>query len=263
MNSKTRRVLGIIFGMIMGLVYCAVTQWINSIYLPGITFFAPPPGRFVTLIIYILGGGALGFLVTWPEEFLLGVVISSVSGTLVSSLVSLLIESGTPDVIIGNAAVLLITFLPRVFFFVPATILVRWVVSIWEKETLYAPFSLKKRLGSLVLLVALGMVVGAFSLYPTQTRMTLTNLNELILAGKQATSAASLPVPLQTVDGFVQNSDGPYSLLILSDSTQVPIQRATVGFAQDELTIEVLFANGFRFGCVYIPTEKQPSCVHY
>jgi hypothetical protein len=263
MNNKSRRVLGIIFGMILGLAYSAVTQWINSIFLSGVPLFAPPPGRFVTLIIYILGGGALGFLVTWPEEFLLGVFISSVSGTLVSSLVSLLIESGNPDVMIGNAAVLLITFLPRVFFFVPATILVRWVVSMWEKETLYTPFSLKKRLGSLVLLVALGLMVGAFSLYPTQTRLTLTNLNELILTGKQAIGAASLPASLQTVDGFVQNSDGPYSLLILSDSTQVPIQRATVGFAQDELAIEVLFANGFRFGCVYNPAEKEPICVHY
>lgn len=263
MKSITRRVLGVIFGMILGLTYGAVIQWINSIYLPGVPLFAPPPGRFVTLIIYILGGGALGFLVTWPDEFLLGVLISSVSGTLVSSLVSLFIESGNPDVLISNAAVLLITFLPRIFFFVPATILVRWVVSMWERETLYAPFSLKKRLGSLVLLVALGLVVGAFSLYPTHTRMTLTNLNELILAGKQATGAASLPAPLQTVDGFVQNSDGPYSLLLLSDSTVIPIQRATVGFSPDELAIEVLFANGFRFGCVYNPAEKQPSCVYY
>lgn len=263
MNNKTRRVLGIIFGMILGLAYGAISQWINSIYLPEVPLFAPPPGRFGTLIIYIFTGGALGFLVTWPEEFLLGVIISSVSGTLVSSLVSLLIESGTLDNLIGNAAVLLITFLPRIFFFVPATILVRWVVSMWEKETLYAPYSLNKRLGSLLLLVIIGIGVGMFSLLPVQTRRTLANLNELILEGKQASSIAGLPAALQTVDGFIQNSGTPYSLLILSDSTQVPIPRATVGFSQDELAIEVLFTNGYRFGCVYLPTDKLPSCVHY
>jgi hypothetical protein len=261
MNRKARCVLGVNFGMLLGLAYGVVSLWINSVFLPGIPLFEPPPGRFATFLIEALSGGALGFLVTWPEEFLLGVLLSSVAGTLFSSLIALQTEN--PGNIFGASLVLFLTFLPRVFFFLPVVFMVRWVVNIWEEETLYAGYSLQRRLRSVLLLVVICMAAGILSLYPTETRKSLKNLNELILVGRQASSLSSLPQSLQTVNGFMQYSNSSYSLKLVSDPNDIPIPRATTGFNKDETGIEVFFDNGFHFGCVYSPANDQPNCVDY
>lgn len=263
MKNKARCVLGIIFGMLLGLAYGVVSQWINSVFLPGIPLFVPPPGRFSTLLIDVFVGGALGFLVSWPEEFLIGVLISSVTGTLVSSLIALQTETGSLESIFGASLVLFITFLPRVFFFIPVVSLVRWVVNTWEEETLYATYSLRRRFRSVLLLIVISLAVGLFSLYPSETRKSMKNLNELILAGRQASSLSSLPQPLQKVNGFLQYSNSPYTLKLASNPENIPIQRATTGFSQNETAIEVFFANGFHFACVYNPPNEHPNCVAY
>lgn len=263
MKRKERCVLGIIFGMVLGLTYGVVSQWINSVFLPGIPLFEPPPGRFATILIQMLGGGALGFLVTWPEEFLTGVLISAATGTLFSSLVSLRAVSGDHERILGTSVVLFITFLPRIFFFLPIVLLVRWVVNIWEKETLYAVYSFQRRLRSVLLLVVIGLVAGLFSLYPGETRTAMKNLNGLILEGRQASSLSSLPQPLQKVNDFLKYSNSPYTLKLINNSEVIPVPRSTIGFNQNEIDIEVFFANGFRFGCVYSARNEQPICADY
>jgi hypothetical protein len=240
-----------------------VSQWINSVFLHGIPLFSPPPGRFATILIDIIGGGALGFLVTWPEEFLTGVLISAVSGTLFSSLMSLRTESGDLERMFGASVVLFITFLPRVLFFLPLVFLVRWVVNIWEKETLYTPYSFRGRFRSVLLLAVVGLAAGLFSLYPRETRMAMKNLNALILEGRQASSPSSLPQPLQNVNDFLKYSNTPYTFKLISNPEVIPIPRSITGFNQNETDIEVNFANGFRFGCVYTQTNEQPNCIDY
>ena len=263
MARKTRCVLGIIFGILLGLSYGAVSQWINRIFLPGIPLFEPAPGIFLTVIIDMVVGGVLGFLVAWPEEFLLGVLISSITGIIFFSLLALQSVLGTPDNIFGATVVLFISFLPRVVIFLPVTILVRWVVGIWEKETLYSPYSLKGRLRSVLLLVIVGLVAGIFSLYSGEARRSLSDLNQLILVGRQASSSSSLPQPLQRVNNFLNYSTFPYTLQILTDPETIPVPQSASGFDRNITAIEVLFSNGFRFGCIYSSSYAQPNCSDY
>jgi hypothetical protein len=70
---------------------------------------------------------------------------------------SLRTETGNTERIIGASFVLFITFLPRIFFFLPAVFLVRWVVNVWEKETLYASYPLHRRIRRVLLLVFVGL----------------------------------------------------------------------------------------------------------
>lgn len=263
MNRKARCILGVIFGMLAGLAYGVISLWINSIFLPGVPLYTPPPGRFATLFIEMLAGGALGFLATWPEEFLLGVLISSVTGTIVASLISLLSQPGGLDSILSALTVLFLTFLPRIFIFLPVVLLVRWVVYMWEQETLYNAYSLRKRSRSVLLLVVICLAVGLFSLYPGDNRKSLKNLNALILTGRQASSLSNLPQPLRRVNGFLNYSASPYSLQILLDPQVIPVPQSASGYGQNEIAIEVLFSNGFRFGCIYTSPGEQPNCVDY
>lgn len=263
MNRKARCILGAIFGILAGLAYGVVSLWINNIFLPGIPLYSPPPGRFATLILEMLAGGALGFLAAWPEEFLLGVLISSVTGTIVSSLISFLSAKGSLDSLLSASAVLFFTFLPRIFFFIPVVLIVRWVVSKWEQETLYNAYSLRERLRSVLFLVVISLAVGIFALYPGQERTSVKNLNEMILVGRQASSPANLPQPLQRVNGFLEHSAAPYSLQVLNDPEAIPVAQSASGYGQDQIAIEVLFSNGFRFGCIYTSASEQPNCVDY
>ena len=249
--------------MLAGLAYGGVSLWINTVFLPGIPLYSPPPGRLASLILEMLAGGALGFLAAWPEEFLLGVLISSVTGTLISSLISFLAAAGSLDNILSASAVLFFTFLPRIFFFLPVVLLVRWVVSNWEQETLYNAYSLRKRLRSVLFLVIISLAVGIFALYPSQDRTSVKNLNEMILVGRQASNPTKLPQPLQRVSGFLENSAAPYRLHILNDPTAIPVAQSASGYDQNQIAIEVLFSNGFRFGCIYTSANEQPNCVDY
>jgi hypothetical protein len=262
MSKKARWIMGTIFGAIIGLVYGVVSQSINSVFLPGVPLFAPAPGRFVTVLLAGLAGGALGFLVTWPEEFLLGVLISSVAGTLVSSLLSLQTQAGGSEGIFGVSVVLFITFLPRIFYFIPVVAMIRWAVSLWEKEIGYETFAFRKLVGSATVLVLAAAVLGAFSLYTPKTRHAIKDVNQMILAGRQASSLSSLPQPLQKVSGFLENSNSAYTVKLVNPVT-IPISRASAGFDENEVDVEVSFASGFRFGCVYTPLVSQPSCINY
>jgi len=263
MDNKLRTILGVIFGMLLGLAYALVSQWINNIFMPGIPLYVPPPGRFAIIILVILAGGVLGFLVAWPKEFFVGVIISASVGTLASSFLSLRAVTGGFENMVNASVVLFISFLPRVVLFLPVVILVRWAAETWEKETLYDSYSVKGRVRSLLLLVIVGLLAGVFSLYSANTRRSLANLNELILEGRQASSITNLPQPLQIVDGFLEHSNSSYAFNVVVNPEDIPVSQPGSGYDQNVVGIDVLFTSGFRFGCVYRSPDEPPNCIRY
>jgi hypothetical protein len=263
MDSKVRTMFGLIFGMTLGLVYGLVSQWINNIFLPGVPLYVSPPGRFAIIILILLSGGVLGFLSAWPKEFFVGVLISAVIGTLISSFLSLWAEVGSLENMLSASVVLFISFLPRVVFFLPIFVLVRWTSSTWEQETLHAPCSITGRMRSVGLLVVVGLLAGIFSLYSVGSRKSLVNMNALILEGRQASSQADLPQPLQRMNDFQKYSNLAYTLNVISDPEEIPVSQPASGYDQNVTAIVVLFSNGFRFGCVYTAPNEPPNCAEY
>ena len=68
MSDKARRVLGMIFGGGIGLLYGLVSQNVNSLYLPGVPLFFAPPGRAGSVILLALFGALMGLVVAWPSR---------------------------------------------------------------------------------------------------------------------------------------------------------------------------------------------------
>ena len=247
----------------MGLSYSLVAQNANYLSLPGIPLYQPPPGRTATILLTILIGGLMGLIAAWPEDALPGILLSAVTGIVVTSLYNIyLTEQGTLQ-IAGALIVFLLTFLPRAVLFLPLAALTRWVIGEWSRTLQDINFSVTRLVLSFVLVVLMAGAAGALSLYPRQGRQVLEKMNALVQAGLQSPDSESLPEELKPVDGFVQRASGSYILQLSTNPDQLPITRPAIAYNKTEYAVLVKFENGFRFGCVFSPPNLDAYCRIY
>ncbi|MDD5468145.1 MAG: hypothetical protein PHS96_10080 [Anaerolineales bacterium] len=263
MTDKSRRTLGFFVGLSMGFCYGGLSQLSNALLLPGVPLFQAEPGRWITLALITLAGGAMGLAAAWPGDTLPGVILSALAGAALSSFMAMRsVPVGTETA--GQVYTLLFfTFLPRAVIFLPAAALVRWAINTWESEIQVVTFSVRKLALSLGGLLGLAIVVGLLSIYPAQARYALRTTNGLILAGFQTTSPDALPEALLPVDRFFELAEGPYTLQLSNEPDLLPVQRPMAAYGAEEYAVFVLFENGFRFGCAFTPPYPNPSCGEY
>jgi hypothetical protein len=266
MNDRSRRALGAIFGLVLGLTYGLVSQTINQIALPGLPFYQEGPGTVASIVLITLGGAVMGLLAAWPDETIPGVILSAVGAAILSTLATFLMIRSSPaseERIAGALALLVITFPPRALIFAPIAWSIRKVLGVWEDEVRRETLSLPKIALSAAALPVLGILLGALALHPQDARYALKTTNELIQSGMLATSRDQLPPALVPVDGFLQGARGPYTLLLSDDPDSLPVQRPMSSYLVQEYAVFVNFANGFRFGCAFTPPHPQPACGDY
>ena len=163
MNQKSRRILGTIIGLAMGLAYSLVAQNINSLSLRGIPLYEPQPGKINTILITVLIGGLMGLIAAWTEDALPGVLLSAVVGISASTLLNIYLTEQGMLQIAGALIVFFMTFLPRAVIFLPLAALIRWVIAEWSRELQDANFSIPRMALSLLLVVTLAGATGALS----------------------------------------------------------------------------------------------------
>jgi hypothetical protein len=263
MSERSRRTLGAIFGAAMGLVYGLVAQNINTLVLPGIPLYQPPPGKFTTILLTILLGGLLGFIAAWPEDAIPGVLYSALAGIVFTSLYSMFLAEGGDRQVFQMLIIFIFTFLPRAILFIPMSAMIRWAVSVWQAELQTVTFSVRKLAISLGLVLLLAGLVGLFSLYPRQGREALATTHVLLQQAQRSTSAGGLPDEIKAVDGFSQVGVGSYTLRLSDDPDKLPIARPPAGYEETEYAVLVRFENGFRFACVYGKPGVPPICRAY
>jgi hypothetical protein len=260
MSHGARRLIGVLIGTMLGLTYGLVSEFANVIALPGVPLFQSPPGRALTIVLEIVGGGMLGFLAAWPAEAINGVMISALTGTSLSTLLTMILQRGDASRTMQVTALLFLTFLPRAFFFIPAAVLTLWVLARWNEETVYHPFEIKRRALSPLLAIALALAAGWFSIYSPEARTALRDLNGLIQVSLQASSASDIPEALRPVDGLWGAEHGRYTLQLIDDAEAIPVQRPMTSISDYVPAIIVRFEDGLRFGCVYIPPYTRAYC---
>lgn len=161
------------------------------------------------------------------------------------------------------SVLLLVTFLPRMLVTLPLAGGIRWVFNLWEKELSTIHFSPAKLVLSVVALLVVAAVGGAFSLYIGGARTALINTNELVLQGREAESEDELPAPLLEVQGFFDHAQADYTLQLTEDLDSLPIPRPFAGAGEAEYGVLVRFSSGFRFGCIWTLPRPNPSCNEY
>jgi len=263
MNDASRRIFGLVIGLLIGLAYGLVANLINPFYLPGIPLYYPTVGVTATIVLEALAGGVIGLLAAWPEDVLPGLIISSLVGALLTTLFSLYGRSGGTDYFLSLFVLLVMTFLPRTFLFLPMAAAVRWILSVWSNELQSLSFSIPKLALSVVGIIVLAGLLGTLSLYPAFARQALTQTHALVQAGMQARAPDDLPAVLKDVDGFLQGARGAYTLDLSDNPDLLSVQRPIAAEGGQEYAVFVRFENGFRFGCAFTPTYDDPACGEY
>jgi hypothetical protein len=259
MELTSQRRLGLILGLALGLGYSLSSNLINLLVLPDIPLFARWPGPVGLIIITTLMFGVLGLIAAWTEDSLPGIIAAALVGSLVSSIWIIFNESANRT---GALIALFLVFLPRVFFYLPFSWFIRWLLSRLEGSA-HRNVPPARRWSYVVVAFLLAAVVGTFSLYPSEVRQSLVRMDDLLQTGMQASSRDELPRSLQTVEGFIANANGEYNFTIGSDPDALPVQRPVVEYGALEPFIIIRFENGFRFGCVFSPPYVVPACIDY
>ena len=259
MQLNSQRRLGLILGLVLGLGFSLSSNLINQFFLPNIPLFIPWPGTAGIIIVSTVMFGLLGLIAAWPDEALPGIIASALVGSFVSAVWIIANESGNRT---GALIALFFVFLPRVFFYLPFSWLIRWLISRFE-VTAYKQIAPARRWFTVVMALVLAVLAGTFSRYPQEVRQSLFRMEDLLQESMQASSRDELPRPLQSVEGFVANAEGPYTYTIGSDPDALPVQRPIVDYGELEPFVIIRFENGFRFGCVFSPPYVVPACIDY
>jgi len=197
-------------------------------------------------------------LAAWTDEALPGILLSGLFGSVVSSVWMVVSETNK----FAALTLLVVVFMPRVFFFIPIGGLIRWLIR--EKDHMRKGGLLRKLAPALVAFILLAFL-GTFSILPKETRDSLIKMDALLQTGlnSRITTREELPKPLQSVEGFLQYAYGEYRFTIGSDPDNLPVQRPIVNYGVIEPFIIVRFENGFRFGCVFSPPYVNPACIGF
>jgi hypothetical protein len=259
MQLNSQRRLGLFLGLALGLGYSLSSNLINKFFLPDIPLFVPWPGTFGLILLTTLMFGTLGLIAAWTEDSLPGIIASALVGSVVSAIWIILNETSNRT---GAFIALFLVFLPRVFFYLPFSWLIRWLISRLEVSA-YRNVPPARRLFTVLMAFLLAVLAGTFSRYSEEVRQSLVKMDELVQLGMQAATRDELPKPLQSVEGFVSNANGEYNFTLGADPDALPVQRPVVEFGAIEPFIIIRFENGFRFGCVFSPPYVIPACIDY
>lgn len=259
MSHKSRRVIGLILGAGMGLIYGLVSLNINFLALPGIPLMEPPLGRPLTAILIAANGGLFGLLAAWPDETISGILLSAIVGGLLST-VSSAFSGLALDNLIGSFAVLFFSFFPRAVLFVLIAWPLRRALNLWNEELASVTFSTRRLATSVLLLLVVAAGAGALYLYPKEARQALTSMDQLVRAALPATRLEDLPEPLRPVERLLQNAQGAYVLEWSDNPDLLPVKRPMADYGVQESLVVAYFKNGYVFGCAYTPPHTEPSC---
>ena len=259
-ENLRRRRTGLIIGLFLGTGYALTSNLINRLVLPGIPLYTPPPGVAGLIVVTILMFGVLGSIATWTDEALPGVLLSGFIGSLISSAWNLATETDK----FAALTLVVVIFMPRVFFYLPFGGTVRWLTHTLTQPTPKSTAPLRKLIPTFLVFIFM-VVAGMFAILPKETRSALVRMDVLLQTGinSRATSRSQLPKSFQSVNGFIRNAKGDYRYTIGSNPDVLPVQRPFVGYGVPEPFIIVRFENGFRFGCVFSPPYIEPACADF
>ncbi|MGW8251935.1 MAG: hypothetical protein ACWGO1_14940 [Anaerolineales bacterium] len=261
-STIDRRLLGVLLGSSMGLVYGIVSQSINKIMLPGIMLHQPPFGMAGNILLWLLVGAILGFVSAIPEETLSGVILGATVGAVFVTIISLLTGRTDAGVWAGKFISVLILFVPIAALLVPVTGVFRWAINKVIEARIDSD-STWRTVRRPLLLVVLVAAIGTFALLPPHARIMLARTDAMLEKGLQSTSTDQLPEALQheRVGGFMQHASLEYTLQWQNKNiNRFAIPRPLTDRPWEESAIIAHFDSGWRLVCIYADSEAQPAC---
>ena len=261
MSDRRRRIYGFMLGLAFGLPYAIISEFINGWMLPGIPLFELPLGRVTTVVLTSISIGILGLMVAWDEESFWGLISGAFFLVVLSSVQSYINSESSQAM--AAFFLFLYTFLARLIIYLPFAFLFHWALNNLDNNVRGYQRGLRHPLKVIVVILALAVIGGRFSIFVPEARQALQDGNALVLEGMLAVeNGTDLPEPLVNVYGFSTYAKGPYTLEWNSNVDILPLAKSMPGFGVTESLILVRFENEYLFGCIYTPPSRVPACTN-
>lgn len=259
MTDRSRRIAGAGLGLLLGLLYGAVSSLINSIALAGIPLRVDAPTLIAATIFAGLGAMAAGYVAAWPESSVKGILGGAVAIALFGVVKALLSTANAGQDFLRVILILIPSFLPAAAFALPITGLMRLGVNLYADAISHTGRPRLFRLGRLGLgVVALGVFAGSFGQMTPDEQAAVRQVNTILQNGLAAASDANLPSALRSISNFHARASRHYTL---AQRTDVTTDFSVAGSsAVQMIAVDVLFDNGFHFQCRVGQSLAQPFC---
>jgi hypothetical protein len=261
LHRRVELMYGAFFGAWLAVTYALVSQVINWLFLPGIPL-APPVGGFTGYLLqYLAMGALLGVISALPENRWAGAALGGLTAAIALSVRMLQSAWGTE--IVGTAALAaLLMFMPLAVLMMPLAFFVRLGVDGQQRDP-DQPYLWARRYIIPIFLTLVVVGAGSLSLYSPQARAAFRYTDQMIRQGQIATAGQkALPEPLRSVNGFVDEARGSYSLA-WSDRVETFFGPRPAGRELSQFLIITRFENGFVFACIFSENRPTPNCTNY
>jgi hypothetical protein len=266
--KSTRITTGLIIGALLGTTYGFVTQFINSIFTPGVPYALYPFGPVGNLIASVVIWAGIGGLCAAPDSGTYGIMAGSLAmaGVATIRIWTTLIQT---EVWSFQAAITAGTLLSSVIAFligIPLMLVVRWAVEVQHELALKPLWAWHRLRAPLAAMALLGVVTGVFTLYPGDVRQGMRGMQALIEQGLNATRPDDFPAALRSdrITDFLTNATRSYTL---EQSFDENLRKDVETILYSEFTASPLilarFSNGWQLVCLVNSQTKAARCRSY
>ena len=265
--SRARRCLtGTLLGAGLGLAYGLVSQWINTLAIPGAPLYQPPFGPVGNTALSVAVGALLGLATAGPDNAFVGTMAGCGTGAVLVEVAVLLTGQASSRMMAAKATLTVFTFLPFVAILVVPIALLRWAVGKQEdlRQDSAPPW---KHMPLPLLLLLVAGAAGALALFPARGRTAVARMNAIVQAALPATDRSALPAEFRgeaiqaiVVAGYPERAKGDYTLdWQKSELGRFAIPRPTQN-EWEQSAVVARFDNGWEFVCLFITPDADPRC---
>jgi hypothetical protein len=265
-RKSTRIVTGLTMGVLLGLVYALVTQFINSIFSPDVPFALYPFGLAGNIVASLVIWGVVGVLCAWPDSSITGAVVGCLTTSAAVIMFALVAAPPTTESVMTqffSTSASLFSFLVFALLNIPLMLLVRLAIDVQGELALQSLWSWRRLRAPLASFLLLGVVMSVLTLYDPNVRQAMVDMHVLIQKGRAVSDAAHLPSALRSVkvNDFLAHAGSNYTLEHTYDE-RYQRDLATV-LDSGGIVIVARFQNGWILACQFDLKYDMPLCKSY
>jgi hypothetical protein len=261
--DRKRRKDGLLLGLLSGLAFGLVSNGINALMVPGVTFFQPPFGLAGNTVMWTVIGGVLGITTAWAGGSIFGILVGSlIAGLMLQT--SAFLGGNLRSNVLAKLVGLIGFYLPFAALAVPLLALIR-VAANDQREWYDRPLLSWQRLRMPLILVLVFGGIGALWLSPPDGLAEIGHFNRMLRGALPAPTPAALPQPLQDplVGDFLEKATPDYTVQFDRQNLDLYMIPYSPHGDYGPAAVVARFSNYWTLVCLYVAPDVDPFCRGY